>query len=191
MVSQIADLGRQIDIEKAIDPGFSLEKDEVQRITSNSDEKTIVYSTIDGMPHDILKIDARRVLLKKLPDGKPAFWMKGMSGEKPKAFTGSVQCYMHPDFNENDGPAGFDRKWIDSIGLGGRTCNMSAPDKNNRADFKSPFERDEHVRTKHRREWAIIQSSIEAKRRQDELDERRADRQAMQALAGGAAKSKG
>ena len=194
MVNQIADLGRQIDIEKAIDPGFSMEPDETQRITSNTDEVVTIYPTsgVDvGRPRQILKNDARRVLLKRLPNGQPAFWMEGMSGSKPSAFNGTISCYMHPEFDETDGPAGFDRKWVDSIGLAGRSCNMSDTSKNNKADFKSPFERDEHVRTKHRREWAIIQSSIEAKRRQDELDERRADRQAMQALAGGAAKSKG
>lgn len=193
MVSQIPDLARQIDIEKAIDPGFSLEQDEVQRITSNTDEKVTIYPTSGadvGEPREILKNDARRVLLKRLPNGQPAFWMEGMSGTKPSAFKGTISCYMHPDFDETKGPAGFDRAWVESIGLGGRTCNMSDPSKNNKADFKSPFERDEHVRTKHRREWATIQSSIEAKRRQDAVDDQRRATEAMLALAGGAAPKK-
>lgn len=192
MVSQIPDLARQIDIEKAIDPGFSMEPEETQRITSNTDEVVTIYPTsgVDmGRPRQILKNDARRVLLKRI-NGEPAFWMEGMAGSKPVPFSGTISCYMHPEFNEKDGPAGFDRAWLDSIGLAGRTCNMSDPSKNNKADFKSPYERDEHVRTKHRREWAIIQSSVEAKRRQDAIDDQRRATDAMIALAGNRAEPK-
>lgn len=179
MVSEIA---HQAAVNNAVDSGVALQKDEEQRLISNTDEKVTIFSTQNGEPRQILKIDAKRVLNKRLSDGRPAFWMEGMPGKPPVYAKGTIACYLDPNFDESDGPAGFDRAWLDKIGLEGRTCNMMAPDKNNQK-FRSVFDRDDHAAKKHRNEWKIIQDAIEKKRLATEAEERRLDREAQQAQA--------
>lgn len=154
-----------------------------REMTSNTDEKVTVYSTLTGEEKQILKIDARRVLAKRFPDGRYMHWMPGMPGERPKAHKGSVKCYLHPEFDETDGVAGFDRAWLDSIGLAGRHCNDGNPSNRNRDDFTSELERDEHVRLRHPRTWRVVENARVAAERRREAEERRADREAMLALA--------
>jgi len=177
MVSEIA---HQAAVNNAIDSGVALQKDEEQRLISNTDEKVTIFSTQNGEPRQILKIDAKRVLNKRLSDGRPAFWMDGMPGKPPVYTMGTISCYLDPEFDESDGPAGFDRAWLDKIGLSGRTCNMMAPDKHNQK-FRSVFDRDDHAAKKHRNEWKIIQDAIEKNRLATEAEERRLDREAQKA----------
>lgn len=187
MVSNLKDLGRQIEVERAIDPGFSMEDgDTAPTLTSNSREYITIYSTADGEPHEVLSIDARRILMKRFPDGRYAFWHPNMGGAPPTRVRGSVQCYLSPDFDETDGPAGFDRKWIDSIGLAGRVCNMNAPDKGI-PKFLSSYNRDEHARTKHRLEYQTIKEAQQARRQAQYDADARQQREAMIRLAEAAA----
>ena len=179
----VSDIVRSAEVARALDPGLTMGEGDEQRLSSNSDKLITLYSMIDGEPRPILAIDAQRVLQKRLPDGRPAFWMEGMIGSPPAYKRGNVMCYLHPQFSEVDGPAGFDRAWIDSIGLSGRECNMSDVSKPNKADFRSVFDRDAHMRRAHRDELRII---IEAQARRREMiaaDERRQDREAMLTLA--------
>ena len=57
----VMDIGRRSAIRQALNPGIPLEDGEVQELTSNTDEKVIIYSTVDGEPRPVLKIDAERV----------------------------------------------------------------------------------------------------------------------------------
>ena len=176
----VSDLAHQAAINNAVDSGVVLTPDEEQRLISNTDEKVTIFSTQNGEPRLILKIDAKRVLNKRLSNGQPAFWMTGMPGKPPEYVKGAIHCYLDPAFDESDGPAGFDRAWLDKIGLSGRTCNMMAPDKGNQK-FRSVFDRDDHAAKKHRNEWKIIQDSIEKQRLATEAEERRLDREAQNA----------
>ena len=159
--------------------------DDKPPISSNSDPKITIYSMIDGEPRSILKLDRTRVLSKTLSDKSPAFWYEGMPGEPPTYTKGTIRCFLHPEFDETDGPAEFDRSFIDDIGLAGLFCNANNPRVANVDSFRTVFDRDEHVRRKHKRTWATVQSALERKERDAEREERRADRDAMLALAGG------
>jgi len=188
--SNLSSLAKQVEVERAlvaagiaVDNGVGLDgKEDTQTVSSNSDEHVIVYSTQDGEPHEILKLDARRALTKRLPNGKNAFWIPEMGGEAPPRTKGSVRCYLDPNFDESDNYYGTTRAWIDGIGLRGRTCNMMAPDKNNQM-FTSDYDRDEHMAKKHRREWATIQAARERERTARYDRENRESREAMMALA--------
>ncbi len=188
--SNLSGLAAQVAVEQAlvasgiaVDAGLGLDgKDNTQTVSSNSDEHVIVYSTLDGEPHEILRLDARRALTKRLANGRPAFWIPEMGGPAPARTSGSIPCYLDPDFDESDRPDHINREWIDSIGLRGRFCNGSAPDKNN-AHFVSDYDRDAHMAMKHRREWATINTALG---RQREAMYRAGDkdmREAMMALA--------
>lgn len=187
--SNLSKLAGQIEVERAlvaagiaIDSGVGLEgKEDTQTVSSNSDEHTVVYSTQDGEPHEILKIDARRVLTKRV-NGRPAFWIPELGGEPPRRNVGEVRCYLDPEFDEKEQYDAIDREWIDKQGLRGRTCNMMAPDKNNQK-FGSAFDRDDHMAKKHRREWATIQNALQ-RQRQDRYDREAQDtRKAMMTMA--------
>ena len=168
-------LGQTIDTTIQHDPD-----DTPARLSSNADQYVTVYSTLNGEPKQILKIDRRRVLGKTLPNGEYAHWAEGMPGDAPEYIKGTVMCMLHPDFDEGDGPAGFGRDYIDHIGLDGRTCNMMSPDKNNVDSFKSVYDRDDHMLKKHPREWRTVEAALGKDRDAAELRERQLDREATQ-----------
>ncbi len=184
------DIGRVAVIDKIsrqVTTGIDLDGDDTPaQISSNSDEMVTLYSMIDGEPRPILNLDVPRVLRKVLPDGTPAFWHPDMPGSAPEYTRGQIKCMLHPDFDESEGPAQFDRHFIDGIGLTGRTCNLMAPDKSNVSVFKSVFDRDDHMAKKHRREWATIQDALQTASTQRYREEDRQTRQAMLSLAASA-----
>lgn len=191
VASNLSGLVRQVEVERAlvaagiaVDNGLGLNGGEdVQTVSSNSDEYVTIYGTLDGEPRRILRIDARRLLTKRLTNGKPAFWIPEMGGEPPyRMGRGEIRCYLDPEFDESDQYDAIDRAWIDSIGLRGRTCNMMAPDKNNQR-FISVFDRDDHMAKKHRREWATIQARLTRQREEAKNSADRETREAMMAMA--------
>ena len=177
------------EIGEQIDTGISVEhpQEVAPRLSTDTSQKVDVWSMVDGEKRQILRIDAPRVLKKLLEGGGRAFWAEGMPGGPPEVTQGNVQCMLHPDFDESDGPAGFDRSYIDSIGLTGRTCNMMSPGKGNVSNLKSVYDRDDHMTKKHPREWRTIEAALEKASQSLEVAERKEDREAMLALAGTAA----
>jgi hypothetical protein len=153
--------------------------------TLTGDSKVVVYFVPNGERREILRNDAVRALMKMQPNGEPYFWMEGMVGERPVRLVGSIRCWLHPEFSFEDSEFAVDRAWLESIGMRGRFCNRMAPEKKNRADFDTMFERNEHARIKHRREFESIMAAI-ARR---EVEQDRADRteatSAILTLAGG------
>ena len=180
-----SDIARDAAIDRVgqtIGTGLDLGPDDVDATLSmlSLDKRVTVYSMLNGEPKSVRQVDLRRVLQKTLPDGRPAHWAEGMPGEAPEYVRGQIMCMLHPDFDESDGPAKFARDYVDHIGLTGRTCNMMAPDKNNIDNFKSVYDRDDHMAKKHPREWRTIEAALEKAREELELNERRADREATQ-----------
>lgn len=168
---------------------IELGADDETTITSNSGDLVPVFSMIDGEQRLVRKLDAptQKVLLKNLPDGSPAFWAEGMPGSPPEYTVGNVHCMLHPDFDESENSvnlSGLDRAFVDTLGLDGRFCNGNAPDKNNRGDFKTVYDRDDHMEKKHPREWRTIQLGVERLSRESERAERQGATDAMLALAG-------
>lgn len=190
--SNLTALAQQVEVEKAlvaagiaVDSHVGLDgKEDTQTISSNSDEYVTVYSTVDGEPHQILRLDARRALIKRVPGTRqPAFWIPEQGGEAPHRISrGDIKCYLDPEFDESEQFDGVNREWIDSIGLRGRTCNMMDTSKNNQR-FTSQFERNQHMQRKHPKEWATIQEEKTRQRDQRRYTEDRGTREAMLELA--------
>lgn len=145
-------------------------------------QRVVLTSMVDGLPRPAIpRIHAKRVLSKMLPNGKPAFWIPGMPGEPPKPERGSIKCMLHPDFDEASGPAGFGREFVDEAGLQGFFCNRGDQSKQNRGDFQSVYDRDEHMRSKHNRQYEVIRKAQGTQEDIDEKTERQLDREATQA----------
>lgn len=178
---------RLAEIER-LDAGLGLDGgDDVQKLQSNSDAYMTLVDMETGMPRPVLRLDYKRVLAKLGPDGKPLFWMEGMGGPQPPApLAKPFNCFLDPEFDELAGALEIDRSYIDKIGLKGRTCNLRAPDKHN-ATFTSVWDRDEHGRKKHPREWRTLQEALARDTYEREREEAREMRQAMLAMAGGTA----
>lgn len=183
MATNMQDLLADVTVAQAIGidipNGMSLGDGDSMRMTSNTDEKIIVYSTINGEPKPILKNDAMRVLKKRRPDGQLAHWIPGMPGNAPEYKKGNIKCMLHPEFDETDGPSRRDRAWIDKIGLSGQFCNMMNMDKPPRADFRSVFDRDDHMAKRHQRELSIIRAAEGREYQDKDSDDRKADREAI------------
>lgn len=173
-------------VDAALDAALGEDSGSIKQMTSNTDEKITVWEVMTGEKKDILKIDARRVLRKRLSDGRLAHWIPDFGGDPPARNMGTIKCYLHPEFDELDGPSKMNRDFIDSIGLLGLFCNTGDPSNSNRGDFTSTLQRDRHMRFRHRDEWQVIQDARATAERDAEARERRADREAMIALAGGA-----
>lgn len=182
----VSDMSRRAALN-IIKGGLALEEgpqgDEVT-MTTTTDRVVTVYSMIDGAPRSILANDFERVMLKRLPDGRPAFWVEGMPGDPPPAVTqGTLKCFLYPEY-EDEG-RGFDRAFVDSLGLAGRTCNMNNAMAKNRADFTTEFQREAHERSKHRDEHAVLEQGLARRERERERFDVEQTRAAMLALAGG------
>jgi hypothetical protein len=132
----------------------------------------------DGLKRPpIPQIHAARVLAKTLPDGSPAFWMPGMPYTPPEPQIGSIKCYFHPDFDEEDGASGISREFIVQAGMGDFTCNSGDLSKQNRGDFKTVLMRDAHMHSRHRRQLEAIQRAQGDEKEQAERTERQLDRE--------------
>ncbi len=126
-----------------------------------------LVSMITGEPREVLRIDAPRVMRKRIPGTKdPAFWMEGLPGTPPAYKSGELMCLLHPDHPN--------REWIDSVGLAGRTCNMMDTTKYNRADFQSTYDMEAHMRRAHQREFSIYNDALARQERAEEKEWRQA-----------------
>lgn len=150
----------------------------------NAETTVRVYSTIDGRPSDIMPQMLRAALRKRLPNGRSAFWIEGMLGERPPEYSGGTMlCYLHPDHPM--------RAELDEIGLSGRFCNPYEPTRS-KSNIPTEMDVEMHMKSRHKQEWAVIQRQLQAKR-DDAAYERQAQLLAT-AIAGaqaGNAKARG
>jgi len=180
MVNNLAMEAAVTAVENELGIGGQPEAEDHQYLTSNTNQYVTVLSMIDGEPRPILKNDFSRVIRKRLEDGRPAFWVEGMPYEAPEYKRGNLMCFLHPDFDETDGPWGIDRKFLeDEVGLVGYTCNMQNTKNNNRADFKNVLMRTAHERSKHRAEY---EATVDALERIQATADRAAQRDQMAAI---------
>ena len=132
-------------------------------------EKVRLWNTLTGEPSDVLIYMVSKYLGRKRPDGKP-FWTL-REDQAPKAPRGTLMCLLHPDHPE--------REWLDSIGLQGRFCAINDAEQRHKANITSEFELAEHMRKKHRREWATIEREREKEEKEAEKDWQRRLMQTM------------
>lgn len=144
----------------------------------------VLTSMVDGLERPpIPVVHAERVLRKTLADGSPAFWIPGLAYTPPKPIAGSIKCMLHPDFDETNGPAGFGREFVDQSGLSGFFCNRGDPSKPSKDNFTSVFDRDQHMKHKHKTQWELIEAAIAKDEERDEKAQRQLDREVLMALA--------
>lgn len=141
----------------------------VMGVSATDREKVTIYNTMTGQPSQTLIYMVSKKLTQPRPDGKP--WWTLNKAAAPEWVTGTMLCLLHPDHP--------DRELWDRIGLRGRTCQPTTG--KHKANIDSDFALEDHMRAKHKREWAII----EAHREREERDaERDWQRQLMERLAG-------
>ena len=179
-------LVQEVAVERALDAlkDPATPDDTPLLVSSNIDgQRVALTSMVDGLTRpSIPRIHAKRVLSKPIPGTKlPAFWIPGMPGTPPTPERGSIKCMLHPDFDEEHGPAGFGRAFVDESGLQGFFCNRGDQSKQSRADFQSVFDRDEHMRSKHSRQYEVIQKAQGTPEEIGEKAERQIDRELQQA----------
>lgn len=156
-------------------PGVSPERAPLNDITATDRSRVIVFSMLDGEPHEILRIDRPRVLALRMPDGKPAFWSPGMPGRPPRRVVGTIMCRLHPDSPE--------RAQVDALGFAGRYCNDGDRRMQPRADFKNVIDRDNHEERKHAGFTAVWRRFKDDSRAEESLAAQREMAAAMRALA--------
>lgn len=179
-------LVQEVAVERALDAlkDPATPDDTPLLVSSNIDgQRVALISMVDGLTRpSIPRIHAKRVLSKMIPGTKlPAFWIPGMPGSPPTPERGSIKCMLHPDFEEEHGPAGFGRTFVNEAGLEGFFCNRGDQSKQNRGDFQSVFDRDEHMRSKHSRQFEVIQKAQGTQEDIDAKSERSIDRELQQA----------
>lgn len=143
-----------LDAEEAPEPGSDIRiESEEEGMSSNLIELksagyTYVYDKRTGDKSKINNNWLRQQLLKKDEKGKRIFTTDPR--EAPKPVRHNVKCLLHPD-DPN-------REMYDSWGL--PVCTA--------AHLASEYERDNHMRFKHKREWEAIQRDRnEQKEKQD------------------------
>lgn len=119
-----------------------------------SRDKITLYSTIDGMPSDVLVNMLAKKLQQKLPDGRPAWSEKPTMPYK----TGKMLCLLHADSPR--------REELDGIGLAGKTCTKS--------NIQSAFEVRQHMLHRHHQEWQVMEEARAEREREEEREFRRA-----------------
>lgn len=141
----LAELRERGQVDESFDPtpgnNPDGERARMQDITATDRSRVIVFSMLDGEPHEILRIDRPRVLTLRLPDNRPAFWSPGMPGRPPRRVEGKIMCRLHPNSPE--------RAEVDALGFEGRFCNDGDRSKEPRSNFRNVVDRDEHEKRKH------------------------------------------
>lgn len=119
---------------------------------TSASEKVTVYSTVDGRESHVFLHQLKGVLKMRLPNGKPMYWVEGMDErDRPPHYQhGTLKCLLHPK-HEN-------REMYDQIGLQGRFCNLTDPEKG-KANLRSEMDVDAHMRICHRQEYQIIKDN--------------------------------
>ncbi len=148
--------------------------------------KVQLTSMVDGLIRPpISMVHAERVLEETLDEAgtMPAFWIPGMAYQPPEPVVGTTKCMLHPDFDETNGPAGFGREFIDKAGLAGFFCNRGDVSKKSKDNFTSVFDRDQHMKHKHKTQWELIEAAINKDEERDEKTQRQLDREVLMALA--------
>lgn len=132
-------------------------------ITERPDWVTL-YRTDTGEPTQFPDF-MKSVQLRKLgPDGKRAF--TATRSRAPAFQRGQLPCYFHPD-----APEAADVKAL------GITAKCKS------AHLGSEWAREQHAITRHKKEWASWQASLDKKEREADREERRQQTAAMLKLA--------
>lgn len=141
---------------------------------SKNRERMTLYHRPDGEPRRVMRIDAGHLLARRLPDGTPEFWFPELGDQfKPPEYKlGNVICYLWP--NGKDDVPNSDRKWVDSLGLEGKYCNAGNPLARGRDNFRTIFDRDTHMESKHNTEWGVIQRAQDTALREEDREYQRA-----------------
>lgn len=143
--------------------------------TQTDRSQTLVFSMQDGEPREVMTKERPRLLRKRLPDGRPAFWVPGMPGRPPSRNVGTWKCFLHPESDE--------RKLVDEAGYAGRYCNDGDPSKKNRDNFRALSQKEQHERRKHPNAWEAVQRIKAEKERQEAIQLQRDQLAAMQGIA--------
>lgn len=150
------------------------ESEIVFKETSPARRMHTIYSMVNGEPISIPRALVDRTLQKRQPNGQ--FMFTGRKEEAPEYKLGAVKCFLHPESPYRLSGA------LDEAGIGGFSCDS--------AHLASKYAMEEVAKTKHRKQWAALESYL-MEQKADEQDARQqAQLEATLALAGQASKTK-
>lgn len=142
------DFGKGVVADGALESGSNLVGSMQMASDPASRDKVTLYSTIDGLPSQVLVNMLGRKLTQKLPDGRPAWSRTQTMPYKP----GEMKCLLHAEHPR--------RSELDSIGLLGKTCTKS--------NITSVFEVRQHMLHRHTQEWNVMEEARQAAEREEE-----------------------
>jgi len=108
-----------------------------------------VYDTKTGAPSKINMNMLHMQLKKRHEDGSLAFTVHKPAFDPPR---GECKCMLHPDNEE--------RSYYDSLGL--PVCQS--------AHLRNPYEVQQHMKKRHPKEWATLESIKRERERQEDRD---------------------
>lgn len=159
------DLGDQ-DLSGATVGGFG--------VTATTDERCIIFNTLDGEPRVIPVIYLAKTLRKRR-NGQPAFVAADPEtglpmSPVPEYVPGTMKCFLHPDHPGRDE--------LRAMGIG---SDLVCGDNETKpaGGFKTAFDLRQHEEKRHPRSWAIRKDWQE---RQDKLDDRNEQRRLADAM---------
>jgi hypothetical protein len=148
------DFGKDVVADGALESGTSLVGSMQMASDPGSRDKVTLYSTIDGLPSQVLVNMLGKKLAQKLPNGNLA-WSRTQTVPYKQ---GEWKCLLH-----TENPR---RKEFDEIGLAGKTCTKS--------NIASAFEVRQHMLHRHHQEWQVMEEARAEREREEDREFRRA-----------------
>lgn len=148
------DFGKDVVADGALESGTNLIGSMQMASDPGSRDKVTLYSTIDGLPSQVLVNMLGKKLAQKLPNGQPA-WSRTPTVTYKQ---GEMKCLLHAEHPR--------RKEFDEIGLAGKTCTKS--------NIASAFEVRQHMLHRHHQEWQVMEEARAEREREEEREFRRA-----------------
>ncbi len=132
-----------------------IEQDETEIIFADTSPRrpmAIIYATLDGEPLVMTRKRARKLLERKLPDGR--FMFTANAKNAPPYKKGDVKCFLHKDSDQ--------RELMDSLGLAGKFCPAG--------QLANAYAKFIHESGKHVKTWDIWQKHVSDEKEQATID---------------------
>mgnify|MGYP001583716800 CR=1 FL=1 len=139
-------------------------------ISGSLHKRVTIYSMLDGSPSEVMEYMVtgakNSVLSWRDPQTNQRLWTVDKK-KAPRYVPGTIKCIFHPQHHL--------RSYINGLGLT-EECRKS--------NLRSEVDAESHAK-RHSRSWAVYQRSVEKAEKDEERAERRAQMDALIAIAGG------
>jgi hypothetical protein len=132
-----------------------IEQDETEIIFADTSPRramAIIYATLDGEPLIMTRKRARKLLERRLPDGR--FMFVADIDKAPTYQKGDVKCFLHKDSEQ--------RELMDTLGLAGKLCPAG--------QLANAFAKYIHESKKHVKSYEIWEKHVSDKKDKAAID---------------------